>query len=302
MDPNQKSAEALTIEALAAQMFGEQSTEESPVETEETPVETDSQSDQINVHPAWQEILNAIPAEYHDKVTPTLQNWDAGVSRRFQKIHDEYEPYKRFSDYDPNQIEEAVRIYESLNSDPSATWEAIGRAYGLSPEEVSQAESAFDEDDDYDFSDLPPKLRAKLAKIDRLDLHEQVLETITQQMLSQQELEEQAEEDAALEELMGELKEVHGNFDEDYVVGLMAAGVDPDDAVLRYKGMVSRFSGSAEPRVDTPPIQASPQIQSPRVMSSGGAVPGLGDQDVTKMDTRQTKDLVAELLRMSQNQ
>lgn len=298
----QKSSEALTIEALAAQMFGESGTQ-APVEQapETDSVDNDNSETQQQLppagHPAWQEILDAIPAEYHDKVTPTLQNWDAGVSRRFQKIHDEYEPYKQFADYDPSAIEEAVKIYESLNSDPNATWEAIGRAYGLSPEQVSQAESSLEEDD-YDLSDLPPALRAKL---ERLDLHEQVLETITQRMLSQQEIEEQAQEDAALEELMGELKEAHGNFDEDYVVGLMAAGVDPDEAVTRYKGMVSRF-GLAEPRATTPPAQASPPVEVPRVMSSGGGVAGLGDQDVTKMDNRQTKDLVAELLRLSQSQ
>src|SRR4249920_3440490 len=88
------------IQALAAQMLG--APEDSEVEYEE-----DDEQDYAG-HPAWQEILNKVPAELHGQIIPTLQKWDTGVSRQFQKIHDSYAPLRQFEDTDPSDIREAL--------------------------------------------------------------------------------------------------------------------------------------------------------------------------------------------------
>jgi hypothetical protein len=282
---NDNVPEGLDLESLAAQMLGLDTGDE-----QEYPDHQEQQAPPPG-HPAWQEILNVIPEELHDKVLPTLQQWDAGVSRRFQKIHDEYEPYKKFEEYDPEDIEEAMGVYRALTSDPASTWETIGRVYGLSPQQVSQATS----DEDFDLDELPPAIREKLSKI---DLHDQVLEYVSQQMLELQAQEEEAQEDQVLEELLEDLHETYGDFDEEYVVGLLASGIDPDEAVGRFKEFTSKYSSSQPYRQQTP---ATLQHETaPRVMSSGGGIPNAGSVDVSKLSNQSTQDLISQILRLSQ--
>lgn len=277
----QDQPEGLDIEALAAQMLGlDEDDEEYDEEGEEY------EQPQVG-HPAWQQILSQIPQEYHAQVIPTLQEWDAGVSRRFQKIHDEYAPLKRFEEVDPDELKEALDVYQALVNDPATTWEAIGRVYGLSPQQVSQvANDPYGENsDDFDLGDLPPAIRDRLS---RLDVHDRVLEAITGELLQRQESEKIAQEDAAFEEYLDSLREEHGDFDEDYVVGLIAAGVDGEEAVERFHEFLGQF-------------QQQQQRSAPRVMSSGGGIPNNDQVDVAKLSNQNTQKLVEELLRLSQD-
>lgn len=272
--------EGLSIEQLAAQMLGLESEDDSQYDEGQ---EEAQEVERPAGHPAWQEILDQIPAELHDKVIPTLQNWDAGVSRRFQKIHDEYAPYKDL-EVDPDDIKEAMDVYSALTSDPRATWEAIGRVYGLSPQ-GSPAEAS--EEDDFDYDELPASVRKKLSQLDE---HDMVLKGMAAQLQAQKEAEEEAEEDAALEEYLEELHEEYGEFDDDYIIGLIASGVDGDEAVERFQSLVNQFA----PKQDT-------SRNTPRVMSSGGGVPTGEAINVTGMSNQDTQSLVAEILRLSQN-
>lgn len=272
-------ASEVSLEELARQMLGLDQEE-----TEEQEFEEDGTEDQpTGQHPAWQEILNKIPPELHDQVIPTLQKWDAGVSRRFQKIHDEYAPYKDFEEYDPDSIREALGVYQALNNDPASTWETIGRVYGLSPQ-GSQANSS--DEEDIDFDALPASIKNRLAKIDQ---HENVLEYMSQFVLDNQASAQEAQEDQELEELLEELAEEYGEFDEDYVVGLIAGGIDPEEAVGRFQQLTQQYQ------------QAPAQREYPQVMSSGGGFPNMGQVDVNSLSSQDTQTLIAEMLRLSQD-
>lgn len=276
--------EALDIQALAAQMLGMEENEE---EHEEDHEEDDEP--QAGGHPAWQQILSQIPSELHAQVIPTLQEWDAGVSRRFQKIHDEYAPLKRFEEVDPDEIKEALDVYQALVNDPATTWEAIGRVYGLSPQQVSQVAAdpyGEGESDDFDLGDLPPAIRDRLSK---LDVHEKVLEAITGELLQRQETERVSQEDAEFEEYLDALREEYGEYDEDYVVGLIASGVDGEEAVARFQQFTQQYAQQSQSR------------QAPRVMSGGGGIPNNAPPDVSRLSNQDTQRLVEELLRMSQD-
>jgi hypothetical protein len=275
MDPSTQ-AEGVNINDLAAQMLG--------LNDGHGYVEPQQQN---AGHPAWQEILSAIPEELHSAVIPTLQKWDAGVSRSFQKIHDDYAPYKQFEDYDPSDISEALGVYRSLVTDPASTWEAIGRVYELSPQ---QSQAMSEQDNDY-LDNLPDSVKEKLSKI---DMHDQVLEYVSQQMLDRQASDEEAQEDAALDEILYDLREAYGDYDEDYVVGLIASGVDPEDAVGRFQQFTSQYA----PQKQQQSYEYS--NSAPRVMSSGGGIPNTGSVDVNKLSNQDTQDLIASILRISQ--
>lgn len=281
-EDNAPESQSISIEDLAAQMLGLDEDEEYEDDEEEQP-QARSQ------HPAWRQILSQIPDEYHDAIIPTLQQWDAGVSRRFQRIHDEYAPYKELGDFEPDAVKEAMNVYNALNTDPAATWEAIGRVYGLSPQQVSQAAS---DDEDFDMDDLPGPIRDRL---NRLDEHDRTLSQLSQQIQAQQIAQQQAaqmeSEDEALEEYLEDLRGEYGDFDEDYVVGLIAAGLDGDEAVERFQQLIYQLQDDDDDEEDAP--------NYPRVMSGGGGVPNIGEVDTSKMSNQDTQSLIAEILRLS---
>lgn len=269
--------QSVSIEDLAARMLG------LDVEDDDDDDDEEESAPQVG-HPAWRQILNQIPEEYHDAVIPTLQQWDSGVSRRFQRIHDEYAPYKELGEFEPDAIKEAMNVYNALNNDPAATWEAIGRVYGLSPQQVSQAASV---DEDFDMDDLPGPIRERLA---RLDEHDRTLGVLSQQIAQQQQAAQQQQEDQALEEYLDDLREEYGDFDEDYVVGLIAAGLDGDEAVERFQDMLEVIANDNGFR---------PNSNYPQVVSGGGGVPDYGQVDTSSMSNQDTQALVAEILRLS---
>lgn len=241
-------------------------------------------------NPAWQSILDAVPAEYHEALKPQLQEWDTGVSRKFQQIHDKYEPLKAFEGMDPSTVQEATEIYQQLISDPAATWESIGKVFGLSPQETAQSVSSMADDEDFDDDDLPASLKERLAKYDDQG---RILDLIAQEIVERKEQERVAEEDLALETYLDELEEQYGEFDNDYVVSLLAVGIDGEEAVERYM----KLTGKAEVKVAG---SASEGSKLPKVMSGSGGVPSAaGNSSLTKLSNQDTKSVVEEILRLA---
>jgi hypothetical protein len=279
-DDNEAEGQQISIEDLAAQMLGLGEEDEDDDENDDDEEYARPQAG----HPAWRQILSQVPEEYHDAIIPTLQQWDAGVSRRFQRIHDEYAPYKELGEFEPDSVKEAMSVYNALNNDPAATWEAIGRVYGLSPQQVSQAAS---DDEDFDMDDLPPAIRDRL---NRLDEHDRTLGALSQQIQQQQQAAAMEQEDEALEEYLEELRGEYGDFDEDYVVGLIAAGLDGEDAVERFQELIEDIANNTE----------FEEVSSyPQVMSGGGGNPDFSEIDTSKMTNQDTQSLIAEILRLS---
>jgi hypothetical protein len=279
------NGEALNLQELALEFLQGAS---GAAATDSDTTDDSNEGSAPSVIPQWKPILDAVPAEYHDALLPTLQEWDANVSRRFQKIHDEVEPYKQFDEYDPATVKEAVDVYTQLLNDPAATWETIGKAFGLSPQVSSQSDSS-SVDEDFDGLELPDALRARLAK---LDDHDRVLDLVTTELLSRRQAEEEAREDAALEAYLGELQEQYGDYDVDYVVGLLGVGVSGEEAMERWQAISGQSSGTSTSNPTPRP--------APKVMSSSGGVPAESSgPDLSKLSNQDTKALVENILRLA---
>jgi hypothetical protein len=69
-----------------------------------------------NVDPAHKIILE-----------PYVKQWDAGVTKKFQDLHSQYAPYKDLGD--PETLQQAIGLYQALNSDPQAFFEAMQEAF-----------------------------------------------------------------------------------------------------------------------------------------------------------------------------
>jgi hypothetical protein len=57
----------------------------------------------------WAEYLEPLPESVRPLVEPAFKEWDAQVTKRFQSLHSEYEPYKQIiDDYEPDALAQAV--------------------------------------------------------------------------------------------------------------------------------------------------------------------------------------------------
>ena len=115
--------------------------------------------------------------------------------------------------------------------------------------------------------------------------------TATEQRLAQ--LEQEREMEKYQEQLDAYIAYLHEpepgkrvEFDEDYVITLLANGVDGEEAVSRYQKIVETAAPKSAPN------------PAPRIMPSGGGVPSNAIDPKTLSDS-QTQDLVTQILQQA---
>lgn len=234
----------------------------------------------VGGHPAWQDILNAVPEQYHEALRPTLEKWDKGVQNRFQSLHSKYEPLKQYADYTPEDLEVAINLKQAIEADPKAVYDLLAQTYNFLEQGATDGESVMEIPEDFDGD---PQVYQQLQMTQQQLADQQATIAALQQ---QQELERAEEE---LDAYMKYLHDEHGDFDDDYVVTLLANGVDGDEAVNRYNAIVAKAGGTTSTETAPAPKTA------PAVMSAGGGVPSRAI-DPKSLSNSDTKDLVAQML------
>lgn len=227
-------------------------------------------------NPNWQEFLEPLPAEYHDKVRPVLEKWDKGVQDRFSTVHQQYEPWKQFIDagVDPDTTQFALNLLNSINENPQQVWQAIGEYYKLdSPAGSTSGQGQQEppvEEDPYNsrFSELERQNQIMAAHLVRQ--REAELEAQASQQL-----------DTELSSLRTKYK-AQGEFSEPFVLAHMQNGYSSEDAVRAY--------------YEFRDAELSKHGQKPLIMGSGGGVPQFSNTDVRKLDNAGTKNLVVQML------
>ena len=233
------------------------------------------------VNPSWQEYLNEIPQEFHDKVTPAFQKWDAGVQERFNRVHQQYEPWKPIIEagVDPETASFSINLLNAINDNPEQVWKAIGEYYNLAQGSTSgqgQEGPEDTEDDPYD---------GRLSQIERQN------QIMAQHLIRQREQELEAQASKELDRELTELRnknKTRGDFNEQFVLAQMQAGKSSEEAVEAYY----QFR-------DT---ELKKYRQMPLIMGSGGGVPQFGNTDVRKLSDKQTGDLVVQMLAQAKAQ
>lgn len=230
-----------------------------------------SAEQQVTINPAWNPVLEILPQELHSQVTPHFQQWDKGVNERFQKVHSEYEPWKPIisSGNDPSQVSFAINLVNTLNEDPATVYNAIGEFYKLNkpaPTVEQGQEPPVDED--------PYK-----AKFEEL---QKQTDTMAKILIQNREAELAREQEAKLDAEMQDMSKKYGKFDQHYVYGLMAAGMEMEDAVKHYQGH----------------IQQTLQSQGFKPVILGGGGGGLPSQNVDprKLPDKDLNNYIAQIL------
>lgn len=204
-----------------------------------------------------------------------VKDWDGGVTRKFQELHGQLEPYQQLG-ADPQTLEQAVQLMQMIDSEPEKVLGLLQQAIGDGKGDP-QGQEEPQQGDDWQ-SQLPPQF------MDKFNQFEQVLEMMAGNFVEQRESAKFAEEDAALESVMTELKTKHGDFDEDYVLTKIASGMEPEAAVQGYQKAIQ---SQVNTRAATPNV--------PKILGGGGAAPQQVT-DITKASSKDVKNLVANIL------
>jgi hypothetical protein len=141
------------------------------------------------VHPAYEKLLSELPAAWHDKVIPHLQEQD----KNFQQQLEKYTPLKEFLDYDPNQLRDSLKLADVAVNDPVSLYRNLAehlRGQGLI-EEAQAADEVADEAEESDDGDyeMDPAIK---KEFDRRDAQFSQQEEYIQNMEYQKEVDRES--------------------------------------------------------------------------------------------------------------
>lgn len=273
---------------------------EPPVEVTQEPIsgspETPVESGGDN--PAWAPILEVIPEGIRQLVTPKLKEWDQGVNARFQKIHQEYEPYKPFKEQglDPQELMRSHQVREQIDRDPLAFYERLGQY--LQQAGLLQEQEEVDEEGP---EELDPEDRVKQSLTALEQKQQEILNSIEEAQRKQQEaqLQQQAQEQVTreyqeVEAKYGQLDEVMRNelFQRAFLAVQQAEqqGVEPPSLMQVMDSMQSFIAY----------VKQAPRPAPKIVPSSGGGTPAPQQKtpgQMTDLERRQAAARVIEAMK-----
>jgi len=226
--------------------------------------------------------LTRIPETDRAVVEKYVKQWDAGVTRRFQELHKEYEPYKNLGELET--LQKAQELYGILDQEPERLYNALREVFG--------EEAAGQQQNQNETNGEVPEFQGALTELQtKFDQQTQVLEALAQYVLNQENQTKQSAEDKELEDYIGLLKEEFGQFDEDYVLTKMYHGASGEEAVRAYQDFVQQITNQA----------GSVGTSLPTFLSSagGGGVPHTPNQRLGDVPSKDIQALVVDVLRQS---
>lgn len=212
---------------------------------------------------SWNDVVSAIPEDQRALLAP-----------RIKERIDAYEPLKQWEDFQksgvsPDDAATALKVYEVIENDPRRIYEALGNHLGVSAKEAKEVVEEIQENgSDSELAALKQQVET-LAQIE-LAKH--------QQSVAAQQAEEQ---DKALNRELDGLKKKYSDVDEEEILmRMLHKNLTAEQAYQEYSGKVSALRKS---------------VPAPRLIGQGGAVPH-NAIDPTKLDSKGTKDLVAQMM------
>lgn len=238
-------------------------------------------------NPAWSEALSAIPEQFHSVLTPHFQQWDQSAQQRIESVNEQLKQYEAYKDFVDNNVpaEELVQGYQllyQLNQNPQAVYDALKEAYGFDPSGEIEGEEEGEEEDP---NSVDPIYGQKLQNL------EQGLDLVAQTLLQQEQAKIQAKADAELDAELSALKQKFPNFDERYVLSLVANGATMEEAAQAYESLTQNI------------LQQNPRPFAPQVMGNSGGGTGLPSQaiDPVKLSDKERRALVAQMVTQQMN-
>lgn len=227
-----------------------------------------------------QEILKGAPQEHVSLMEPYIKKFDAGVTRRFQDLQNQYKPYANLG-WDEDTVSQMAEIYRVINEEPERLYYALRDQLELGEEEQNDENTGSESGPE--FQGLPPEF------VNQFTQQQQALEALAQIVLDSQRVQSESVEDQEYESYLNLLRQEYGDFDESYVNSLVANGMDGEAAVKQWQGLLQAALEQAAQSTDGLP---------PAVLSSagGGAIPQGQPQNLGQIPSKDIMNLVANVM------
>lgn len=263
-----------------------------PVGVGQNPADTQQQQSGSLANP----FLAAVDETDRETVAKYIDKWDANVQRRFAEKDQALRPYRELGD--PETLSQAMQIFNLLQNSPEVLYQALSEQFGQQQQGISpSSQGPLNQpgNQNLQFQGLPDELSPLAPVFDqfgqRLNQYEhrfnqlgQTLDAVSKFLVTQHQQTQQAQEDQQIEQYFGLLKTEFGEFDEEYVISKMLAGMDGAEAVQQFKALVQQQvnANSTQPNV-------------PTVLSGGGGAPQT-QRRPEELSQAETRDLVASVL------
>ena len=233
-------------------------------------------NNQLELEPEFSDfaksILSGIPEVDRTTVGKYIKDWDGNVTKKFQEIHQQYEPYKQLGDIE--DVQTAMYYRSMMQNDPVEFVKQVTdamREAGMSLDDLNfNGEEEVDE---------PVGTGLPREYVQRMDNLEKMLGTMAEQFQGYTSTQEQERQIQMLDNKLSEMHSQHGDFDDDWVLLQIERGKDPDEAVQMYEKKFG--SPSRKP--------------APTLLSANGAV--RQDQVVpSKLTPEQRKQYAAQIM------
>jgi len=200
------------------------------------------------------EFLKDVPPETQALLTPYIKKWDGLVTKKFQEVHSQYEPFKQLGQ-DPATLQQALAIYNALDEQPQVIFNLLKQELegagpeGGAPELQPGQQPGEPGEGPYG---LPPEF------MQRYDRVEQMIGQLAEIVLNNSKSAQEKDEDAQFEQYLSGLKQSHGDFDEDWVTLQISRGMDGEEAVQAWQQKAQEIinaqgGGNGDGR-PTPPV------------------------------------------------
>lgn len=145
--------------------------------------EQEQDNSEVKINPAWQSVLDKLPAEFHPQVLPTFKEWDGN----FAKVQSEYAPYKPLVEnkIPYEAIENSMQLARIMNADPRQVWDELGRRYGFNSTE--QGQQQFEEEEQEEQETDPTDLSKNPQFAQLQNAYNQIQAQLQQQLQVQEE-------------------------------------------------------------------------------------------------------------------
>ena len=288
--PSGAAAPSAQAQTIAAMQQGQQSQAQPQGQSQEQPSEFATG------------FLGQVDPAHRSIVEPYIGKWDAGVTRRFQELHGQLQPYQALG-ADPDTLGQALQLFQMVDNDPQSVLSLLQELVGGGQQQapgLGDPNALLGQQQPQGLQGqppqgqpgqqppgLPPEVQQQLAQ---LPLMQQVLEQLAQGHLDQQRQAQEAQEDAQLDQYLSLLKKEYGDWDangERFIIAQMMSGMDGEQAVQAYHQAIQGQVNARSQRPNVPPI-----------LGGGGSVPPEG-QRIAQASRKDTKSLVANILAQS---
>jgi hypothetical protein len=216
----------------------------------------------------WNEFVSAIPEDRRTELAPKFKERISG----YENIQKEYEPWQQLSKsgITPDFADTAIRLFNTIENNPKDVYETIGKHLGITTSEAKEVVAEIQDGDQND-----PQIKIMQDQIN----------TMAQVMLAERQMtakeQRDAEADANLEKEIGDLKKKYGSEvnEREVILRMVNDGMTAEQAHQEFSDLATQIR-SRRP--------------APMIMGSGGSAPSRAI-DVTKLDSKGTKQLVAQM-------